>query len=144
MTPSSLPWRASSALRIVLPSRVVAISCLRQLFGGMVAAEALFQFRDDRIDTAAGIDFAFAPGTQDFQPFSIAEAAIPQHIVRRPVDAGRMLLDVFKQFLLGHASSPVSLKSCQAAPARARSPAPVPAYRRGNNPNLGCRAMTAR
>src|ERR1700753_585949 len=107
----------------------------------MVAAEPVFQFRNDRIDAAFNTVPAIPPGPQNFKPLPIAEAAVAQHVIRRPVEAGRVLLDVFKQFFLDHAHSPERLRRDQAAPAPTRSPAPDPACWRGSNPSCGYRAM---
>src|SRR5678815_5809357 len=105
MTPSSLPWRASCALRTVLPSWVVAISGLPLLFRSMIAAEPVFHFRDHRVDSVPiRRDFlCIPPRAQNLQPFAVTEAAVPQHVARRAIDAGRMVFYVFEQFLLGHA-----------------------------------------
>src|SRR6185503_7758034 len=74
-------------------------------FRRVIAAEPVLHFRNHAIDPAfLGLCLAaFAPGSKDFQTLVIAEAAIPQHVVGRAIDARGMLFDVFKQLFLGHA-----------------------------------------
>src|SRR6202000_384281 len=105
MTPSSLPWRASCALRTILPFSVCvvcAIVPISLLLGGVIAgAEAILHLRDHGVDHGriGLIRGKITTSPQNLKPLGISKAAIAQHVGRHAVDACRIVPDVFEQFL---------------------------------------------